>query len=43
MDHLDQAKKYKIMQAPTLVVTSGDQYVTYTGVEAIKKYIEEIS
>lgn len=43
MDHLDRAKKYKIMQAPTLVVTSGDQYVTYTGVEAIKKYIEEIS
>ena len=40
-ENMDLAKKYGIMQAPTLVVTHGDTYEKYVNVSNIKKYVDE--
>ena len=38
-DNEDLARHYKINQAPTLIVISGDEHTSYAGPEAIKAYI----
>ena len=40
MEHMDLAKKYGIMQAPTLVKISGDEVKKYINITSIKAYIE---
>ncbi len=34
------ARKYNIRQAPSLVIADGDAYMSYCGVDAIRKFIE---
>ena len=41
-DNEDLARHYKINQAPTLIVISGDEYVAHAGPEAIKAYIASL-
>lgn len=42
-DHApDKAREYKITNAPTLVVVYGDSVEKYSGVPAIKRYIESV-
>ena len=40
--HPDLVSKYEIMQAPTLVVTSGDSYEKIRGVSDIKSWIQNV-
>ena len=37
----DLANRYRIMQAPSLVVVSGDEFTKYVNASNIKKYVEE--
>ena len=41
-DNEDLARHYKLSQAPTLIVISGDEYVAHAGPEAIKAYIASL-
>ena len=41
-DNEDLARHYNLNQAPTLIVISGDEHVSYAGPEAIKKYIASL-
>ena len=34
------ARRYNIRQAPSLVIADGDAYMSYCGVEEIRKFIE---
>lgn len=40
-EHKELVEKYRIMQAPTLVVVNNDTYDKYTNVSNIKRFIEE--
>lgn len=40
-DNIDLSSRYGVMQAPTLVVTNGDNYKKYVNASNIKKYAEE--
>ncbi len=42
-ENIELARKYGIMQAPTLVEVNGDSYKKYANVSNIKKYAEEHS
>ena len=42
-ENLDLAQKYGVMQAPTLVVTAGDQTEKYVNASNIRKYVEQRS
>ena len=42
-ENIELARKYGIMQAPTLVEVKGDSYNKYTNISNIKKYAEEHS
>ena len=39
-EHPEIAKQYEVMQAPTLVVKTGDNFQKYKGVSEIRKYLE---
>lgn len=39
-EHPEIAKQYEVMQAPTLVVKTGDSFKKYKGVSEIRKYLE---
>ena len=41
-DNEDLARHYNLNQAPTLIVISGDEHVSYAGPEAIKGYIASL-
>jgi ribonucleoside-triphosphate reductase len=38
-ENAELAKKYGIMQAPTLVLVEGDTFTPYVGVPGVLKYI----
>lgn len=41
-EHADLAKKYSVMQAPTLIVLNGKEATKITNVSNIKKYVEKM-
>ena len=42
-ENMELARKYGVMQAPTLVVVNGDSHEKYTNVSNISRYVEEHS
>lgn len=41
-ENMELAQRYQVMQAPTLVVVSGDRYSKYVNASNIKKYVENL-
>ncbi len=41
-ENMELAQRYQVMQAPTLVVVSGDKYNKYVNASNIKKYVENL-
>ena len=39
-DQPQLARKYNIRQAPSLVTVKGDDFISYCGVDAIRKFVE---
>ena len=40
-ENIDLARKYGVMQAPTLIVANGENFEKYVNASNIKKYADE--
>ena len=42
-ENMELARRYGVMQAPTLVVVNGDSHKKYVNASNIKKYVDQLT